>query len=168
MSDFDYLRIFMSKPLKTIEIHSTVFSKRLSFLIKELQVNQKDFAVYVGVSEPVISRAVKYGIIPSTKILIKIANALKIPLAYLLGLSDETDIYLSETPTTFHTRLDFLKCEKNVTYGQVAQKMTFSKNYFYEWQRLKTYPSIHFLQEIANYFSVSLDFLVGRTDDRQN
>ncbi len=156
----------MSKTNSSIESMSIEFQNRICFIIHDQQMTQREFAKFVGVSEPVISRAVKYGIIPRTQILIKIADALKCSLLYLLGESDNQDIYLSESPTTFHTRLEFLKDEKQVNYGQIAQKMTFSKNYFYEWQRLKTFPSIDYLKQIANYFKVSLDYLVGRTDDR--
>ena len=80
-------------------------------------MNQKQFATFVKVSQPVINRAVKYGIIPSTRILIKIANALNHPLAYLLGETDKKDFYMSDNPSTFHLRIEELKIEKNVKCG---------------------------------------------------
>lgn len=158
----------MSKTPTLYDNFSADFQIKLSEIIDDLGFTQKEFSEYVGVSQPVINRAIKYGIIPSTKILIKIANTLSVSIEYILGKTDNTDIYLSDNPSAFHTRLEFLKDERNVTYGKIAQKMTFSKNYFYEWQRLKTFPSINYLEEIAKYFKVSIDYLVGRTDDRNN
>lgn len=158
----------MSKTTNSIENYSIDFQNRIRFIMDDLQMNQKEFALFVEVSEPVISRAIKYGIFPSTKILIKIANVLVVPLKYLIGKTDNKEIYLSDNPTTFHIRLNSLKNERKVNYGQIAQTMPFSKNYFYEWQRLKTFPSIGYLIEIAKYFKVSLDYLVGRTEDRNN
>ena len=44
--------------------------------------------------------------------------------------------------------------------------MPFTKNFFYEWQRAKTLPSLEYLEAIADYFKVSIDYLLGRTDER--
>lgn len=158
----------MPKTPKSSENFSPIFQNRIIFILDDLGMNQKQFATFVKVSQPVINRAVKYGIIPSTRILIKIANALNHPLAYLLGETDKKDFYMSDNPSTFHLRIEELKIEKNVKYSQIAQKINISKDYFYEWQRLKTLPSIDYLKEIAKYFNVSLDYLTGRTDDRVN
>lgn len=44
--------------------------------------------------------------------------------------------------------------------------MPFGKTFFYEWQNKKTLPSLIYLEALADYFKVSLDYLSGRTDDR--
>lgn len=154
-------------PINT-ENHSVAFQNRILVFIHDLGMNQKEFAEYLGVSQPVVSHIIKYGIIPSVRVLIRMADKLAIPLNYLLGKVDNKTFYPSANPSTFHQRLRLLKDEKHLKYGQIAQKMTFPKDYFYEWQRLKTFPSLEYLEEIAKYFNVSLDYLVGRSDDKQN
>ena len=156
----------MPKTPKSAENFSPLFQSRLKFILEELGMSQIEFATYVGVSPAVIGRGVKYGILPSTRVLIRMADKLNYPLLYLMGECDSIDFYKLEPPSSYHIRIKELLKEKNVNYGQVAQKMDFSKDYFYEWDRSKTLPSIYFLKQIAKYFKVSLDYLTGRTNDR--
>lgn len=46
--------------------------------------------------------------------------------------------------------------------------MPFQKNSFYEWLRTGSLPTLEYLEAIAEYFNVSLDYLLGRTDYRNN
>ncbi len=146
---------------------SPEFQARLSELIDELEVTKIEFARRVPVSEAVITRAVIYGIVPSLKILVRIADFLNVSLPYLLGESDDAAFYPAEPQVGFHARLDGLAKESNVKYSQIAHKMPFSKNFFYEWQRVKTLPSLDYLRALAEYFDVSVDYLLGRTDYRK-
>lgn len=145
---------------------SPEFQARLFELIDEIDCPKNAFAQKVHVSEAVISRALIYGIVPSLKILVRIADALNVSLPYLLGESDDAAFYPAEPPTDFHVRLDILTKERNVKYAQIAHTMPFSKNFFYEWQRTKTLPSLDYLRALADYFGVSVDYLLGRTDYR--
>ena len=146
---------------------SPEFQARLSELIDELEITKIEFARRVPVSEAVITRAVIYGIVPSLKILVRIADFLNVSLPYLLGESDDAAFYPAEPQVGFHARLDGLAKERNVKYSQIAHKMPFSKNFFYEWQRVKTLPSLDYLRALAEYFDVSVDYLLGRTDYRK-
>ena len=168
LSHFIYFGRIMPKTPKLSENYSPIFQNRIISIMDDLEMNQKQFAAFVQVSQPVINRAVKYGIIPSVRILIKIADCLNYSLAYLLGKTDKKEFYKSGTPTTYHIRVIELKEEKHVKFGQIAQKTNIPKEYFYEWQRLKTLPSLDFLKQIASYFKVSLDYLTGRSDDKVN
>lgn len=145
---------------------SPAFQKRLLELIDEQECSKYEFASKIQVSVPVITRAAIYGIIPSLKILIKIADYLNVPLLYLLGESNERYFYKAETFVTFHERLERLTKEKETKYSKIAYQMPFSKNFFYEWQRTKTLPSLDYLRALADYFNVSMDYLLGRTDDK--
>lgn len=158
----------MPKTPTTIGNISVEFQIRIMEIIDDLDMNQKEFAEYTKVSQGVISRAVKYGIYPLTKILIRMADRLNLPIMYLLGKSDMENIYLTEQKSSYHIRVKELIAEKNVNFGRVANRMPFPKEYFYEWQRLKTMPSIEFIICIADYFDVSVDYLLGRTDDKNN
>ncbi|MGY3767072.1 helix-turn-helix domain-containing protein [Vagococcus vulneris] len=49
---------------------------------------------------------------------------------------------------------------KNVK--EVALELGFSENYFYSWK--KSSPKADMLQKVADYFDVSVDYLLGRED----
>ena len=53
---------------------SEKFQFRIKQIIEDQDCDKKDFPKFVGVSKDVIIRATKYGIIPSLKSLIKIAD----------------------------------------------------------------------------------------------
>ena len=159
----------MSKiPEDTEKRVSPEFQQRLKDLISDEECTKKEFASAVGISKDVIIRATLYGIIPSLQSLIKIADHLDISLDYLLAETDDRSFYKSENPTTFHTRLEYLKNEKNTKYSKISHSMPFSRNSFNEWLSRKTFPSLEYLKAIAEYFDVSIDYLLGRTDYRHN
>ena len=145
---------------------SIKFGKRLKEFIEEEGCNNSEFAKRANVSLPVITRAVIYGIIPSLRPLIKIANYLNVSIPYLLAETDDEYFYKNEHPVTFNERLDELLKEKKTTYSKLANKMPFEKSYFYEWKTKNTLPSLEYLQTLAAQFKVSIDYLLGRTDDR--
>jgi len=146
---------------------SNNFSKRIKRLIEENDcANGKQFAELIGVSEPVISKAVNYGIIPSLRTLIKFANTLELSLNYVLGLTEKNDFVPSANPSTFYMRLEELCTQSRLNYGQLAAKMTFPRTYVYEWISEKTLPSLDYVFEMANFFNVSPDYLLGRSDYR--
>ena len=72
--------------------------------------------------------------------------------------------YSSNSDASFQTRLHELMNEKNTKYSVIAHTMPFAKNYFYEWERAGTIPSWEYLKAIAEYFNVSPDYLLGRTE----
>lgn len=145
---------------------SEKFQNRIKQIIDEQDFDKKDFPKYVEVSAAVIIRATKYGIIPSLKSLMKIADKVNVSLPYLLGEEDTNEFYMSENPTTFHNRLEQLANEKGEKYSTISNKMPFAYNSIYEWMRTGCLPSLEYIKPIAKYFNVSIDYLLGRTDDR--
>lgn len=147
---------------------SEIFKKRLIHAIYDKGCSKKQFAALMGVSEPIITRATLYGIVPTVPILIKIANSLNVSLEYLMGFTEIATIYLSDSPSTFHIRIEQLIREATTNYGKLSEQLTFPRTYFYEWQKEKTFPSLDYLIELSNHFNVSIDYLTGRTEDRHN
>lgn len=146
---------------------SADFCKRIKKIMDDNDCNSnKQFAELVNVSVPVISKAVNFGIVPSLRILIKIADKLELSLKYLLGLEKQNEFISSATPSTFHIRLAELTDERKLNYGQIASKMDFPRTYFYEWVKESTLPSIDYVLSLSDFFSVSVDYLLGRTDYR--
>lgn len=152
------------KPDETKYRTSVQFQERVKTLIEEQDLNKNDFAKAAGVNKEIITRATVYGIIPSVKSLIKLADYLELPLSYLLGESDEKDFYPTKQPTTFYERLKELTEEEGIKYSTLSNTMTFAKNSIYEWIRTNSLPSLDYLKELASHFEVSIDYLLGRTD----
>lgn len=56
-------------------------------------------------------------------------------------------------------------CNKHgITMVQLEEKVGFGRNSIYSWK--KNRPSSDRLEKVADYFNVSVDYLLGRTDDK--
>ena len=143
------------------------FRLRLKTLIEDCDMTKKDFARAVGISQEVIIRATVYGIVPSVKSLVKLCDFLGCPIFYLLGETEERDFIPARTPATFFDRLKALTEERGIKYSALSRAMSFAPNSVYEWFRTNSLPSLDYLQELAYYFDVSVDYLLGRTDYRK-
>ena len=62
---------------------------------------------------------------------------------------------------TVFERIKFLAKKHSKTMKQVTIDLGYSENYFYSLKSGKQ-PSAEKLQEIADYFNVSVDYLLGR------
>lgn len=61
----------------------------------------------------------------------------------------------------FQTRFKELRTEKGVTQLEIAQKMNMSKMAISHWENGNSEPSIEQLKFLANFFDVSIDYLIG-------
>lgn len=66
----------------------------------------------------------------------------------------------------FGDRIKTLRKSQNINQVQLAQKLDVSKQTLSNWENNNILPSIEMLIKIANYFSVSTDYLL-ELDDRQ-
>ena len=64
---------------------------------------------------------------------------------------------------TVFERIKFLAKKHSKTMKQVTIDLGYSENYFYSLKSGKQ-PSAEKLQEIADYFNVSIDYLLGREE----
>lgn len=62
-------------------------------------------------------------------------------------------------------RLFELRSEKNLSQRELARIMNISQGTYNNWENSNTQPSIEQLIALANFFEVSVDYLIGRTDD---
>lgn len=113
---------------------SPEFQKRLFDLISDFEITKQEFTEQVGLSKEIVARTTIYGIIPSVRTLIKIANFFDVSIPYLLAEDNEKTFYKSEKNDTFQKRLEELISEKQTKYSKIAKTMPFATNYFYEWK----------------------------------
>ena len=64
---------------------------------------------------------------------------------------------------TVFERIKYIKKKHSKTMKQVTIDLGYSENYFYSLKSGKQ-PSAEKLQEIADYFNVSVDYLLGREE----
>ncbi|MEK5039015.1 helix-turn-helix domain-containing protein [Sporosarcina sp. FSL K6-3457] len=67
--------------------------------------------------------------------------------------------------TTFE-RVKELCSEYGITIVQLEEKVGFGRNSMYSWKKNK--PSSEKLEKVADYFNVSTDYLLGRTDKKRH
>lgn len=74
--------------------------------------------------------------------------------------------YLRKVDISMFSTFDKIKelCQKQgISLNQLEDKLNFSTNYLYSMK--KGNPKADNLQKIADYFNVSTDYLLGRTDN---
>ena len=62
-------------------------------------------------------------------------------------------------------RLLELRTEKELSQRKMAQQLNISQGTYNNWENSNTQPSIEQLVQLAEFFGVSVDYLVGNTDD---
>lgn len=67
---------------------------------------------------------------------------------------------------TLTDRLKQLRKENHMTQEEVAKELRVSKGAVGNWESGSRTPDMERLDEIADLFNVSLDYLQGRTDER--
>ena len=68
----------------------------------------------------------------------------------------------------FNERLKELRTEKGVTQKQLGGLFSFSKNTVCEWEKGRAEPKSEVIKKLADYFEVTTDYLLGRSDDFGN
>lgn len=66
---------------------------------------------------------------------------------------------------TLHERLQELKISRNLLQKDIAQAVGLSLRAYQYYERGERHPTANTLIALADYFDVSLDYLVGRSDD---
>lgn len=66
----------------------------------------------------------------------------------------------------FKDRIFQLRTESNMTGQQLGEKLFVSKSAISHWESGRSEPTINVMIQIANLFNVSLDYLLGRSNER--
>ncbi|MDE6473919.1 MAG: transcriptional regulator [Clostridia bacterium] len=143
------------------------FQNRFKELADELaQGSKSKRAKIIGISNTTYSNAYNYGIIPKTSSLIRIADYFDVSIEYLIANTDDEHFDKSPNPTPFKERLAKLQKDKDIsTVYELSQLLHIHRNNIAQWNNLGCIPLIDDLTIIADFFNVSIDYLLGRTDD---
>jgi len=64
-------------------------------------------------------------------------------------------------------RLFEIMSEKKVTQQALSENISVSQGNISDWKNGRSFPKVDALIKIADYFDVSVDYLLGRTDVRE-
>ncbi len=126
-------------------------------------LNISQFAERLGVSEQCVSNWLTRHNGPSLELLISVADLLNCSLDYLAGRSQSPEYVPADNGFIFNERLSLLLKNNNLSAFKLAKSCGFGDSVFAKWKKGKI-PNITTLLSISEYFNVSLDYLVGRSD----
>lgn len=63
---------------------------------------------------------------------------------------------------TLYERIDELAKKQKISVFDLSLKLGMSRNAIYQWK--KSVPNVEAVQKVADYFNVSVDYLLGRED----
>lgn len=146
---------------------SEEFQKRFKELAAETGLESKTLtAEKIGMTYVTFSKAYNYGIVPKISVLVKICDFFDVSADYILARTDDERFTKSESGQTFKDRLTLLKERKGLkSFYELADKVHIHKSNISQWLTKNYLPEIESLEILADYFDVSLDYLLGRTDD---
>lgn len=68
-------------------------------------------------------------------------------------------------PRNFSEKIKFLRAKHNLTQEQLANKLSVSRSTIANYETDNNPPAIKQLQNLAEYFNISIDYLLGSNDD---
>ncbi len=152
-----YIRINKQEVGKIIYMSMSFIGERLKELRFKKNIKQKELADLLGVSQAQVSRYENYQDQPSYEVIEKMAEILDVSPEYLLGKESK-----SELKADFKERIKELIGEKSLR--QIAKESGISASSLSLYMTDKRKPTLEAIELLSRYFSVSVDYLLGKTD----
>ncbi len=140
----------------------------MAILRHENNLKQKDIAKVLNVKENTYSKWEKgSNDIPLEKIN-QLANFYNVNLDYLLGLSNkiEQSQNLKIDYKLICKRLLSLRKENHLTQNKLSDKIGFYQTTYSSFETGVRIPTTYKLLYIVNFYNVSFDYIVGRSDNK--
>ena len=143
------------------------FIETLNELMLENNVNMQDISKITKIEDSILYDYM-HGALPNVKHSVELANYFDCSLNFLFGL-DEQPKQMNFKKTydikLFSERYDKLLKENKITHYALSKTIKLNYSSHYAWQH-GSIPSLYSLILIAKYFDVSIDYLVGRSDNK--
>ena len=140
-----------------------VSNKRIIEFLEDEDFDIKDLSKFLDLDISLIYAWKRDDNFPSTKYLILLSEYFDCSLEYLLNRSEEFGKGKVENLSNFKDRLNFLiKDKKKSQYKMVKKDNICSSSCFHRWFKLNTIPEPEMLVKLADYFKVTIDYLLGR------
>ena len=143
---------------------------RIKQLRKDMNLSQIDLAKKLNISNTTLSQYETGQRIPSDDIKIQLANFFDCTTDYLLGLSENkktpADFTDNEVYIMFRIRLKELREENKISQQKLADTLGVKQSTVGMWENGKNKPEFDTLIKISEYFDVSVDYLLGKTNKK--
>lgn len=140
------------------------FVENLNDLILDNKTEIQDMIANSGISKSNIYAYIGGYYLPNATNLIKLADYFECSMDFLLGITDETKCIISKVRSNFIKRINLLITSNFSSVQAFLTKSKFSKSTYYSWLKRNSAPSIELVVQIAEFFGVSIDYLLGRSD----
>lgn len=138
------------------------FQERLNELLEENNLSRLKLSKILNISATTINDYFNKGYYPRIDIAIKMAKYFNCSLNFLFGLSDEIQNNDKNNNLFIENFQNLLKIH-NLSIAKALKNLQMSEYDYYRW-KAGQFPKTSNLIDIANYFDVSIDYLVGRSD----
>lgn len=135
---------------------------RILEILQEQNISISEFCKMARVGKNAIYELDKFT--PSLTNILKMADFLNVSLDYLAGLPENESTILKDYKIKFYENLNEILEQKQISKNKFMRDLNLSTDAFTRWKR-GAVPYFSTLIEIANYLNVSLDYLIGRSED---
>ena len=138
--------------------------KRLNELFNDEDFNKNDLFKFFNFKDETLFYIWKRGdSIPSLENLDKLAIYFNCSMEYLFGRTEVLDNYKYNNMKPFDKQLKKIMKEKDITqYRMIKKDNICSSNHFHKWNKLNSIPTPETIIKLADYFNVTIDYLLGR------
>ena len=136
------------------------FQEKLQELLVEHNLSRLQLAKALNISSTTINGYFNNDYYPKIEIAIAMANYFNCSLDFLFGLS-ETNDYSIRNNNSFFENLNNLIKSSGISIAQTMKNLKMSEYNYYRW-RDGILPKTVNLIDLAKYFEVSIDYLLGK------
>ena len=137
------------------------FQERLEELLLSANISRLKLSKILNISPTTINGYFNNGYYPQINFAIRLADYFNCSLDFLFGLSDNKS-NTNSNPAPFFDNFEYLLCLNKIPIAKALRELKMSEYNYYRWKNGR-FPKTVNLIEIAKYFSVSIDYLIGRT-----
>ena len=138
------------------------FSERLTELMQENDnITTDKLGEAIGVGGSVIRQWRAGNSFPTFENTLRLADYFSCSIDYLAGRAQNDYEYTPKPILPFHEQLQVILKERNISWYRVVKDTKISDSNMRDWRRGCS-PLLPRLIELANYFNISIDYLIGR------
>ncbi|MDG4969493.1 helix-turn-helix domain-containing protein [Lactococcus lactis] len=139
----------------------SLFNEQLKTLRKINGLTQKELAEKLKIKQNSYSDWENGKSEPNIEMLVRIADYFDVSIDYLLGGK------MKNITEEFSLCLKKLRMKRKLSQKQIAEELKISQQQYSKWEGGIITPNAETLVRLANYFDVSIDYLLGRKSERE-
>lgn len=138
----------------------SVFAEQLKTLRKINGITQKELAEKLKIKQNSYSDWENGKSEPNIEMLVRIADYFDVSLDYLMGGK------MKNITEEFSLCLKKIRMKRKLSQKQIAEELKISQQQYSKWEGGIITPNAETLVRLADYFDVSVDYLLGRKRER--